>query len=549
MRTETQMDLARAKRDRPAVLVVDDNDANLVAMDALLSSLEVDVVRASSGEDALKNMLARDFALVLMDIQMPGLDGFQTTALIRQRDRSRHTPIIFLTAIFTDEGSAQKAYSLGAVDYLTKPLNESVLKAKVAALTNHYRQLDLIERQAVALQDKQAETEREHAARREAEAASRSKDEFLAMLSHELRAPLTAIVGWSSRLQERTDLPDDVAKSVDAIARNALSQKKLIDDLLDLSQMVAGKLRLSEDITDLALVAQSALATMAPAALAKRVRLDLDVAPDSLTVLGDAQRLEQVLCALLSNAIKFSENDSVVRVELSRGGPGVQLRVKDVGIGIPPDELPHVFERFRQADGTWARQHGGLGIGLTIAKCLVELHQGSIEAFSAGKGMGAVFVVTLPRDRTPVAKHNVSTRSPQTRARPAAATPLSGLRLLVVDDDDDVRELLATVLTDAGAIVVAVASAGEAVACFNSEPFAVVISDLGMPGEDGLTLIRKLRGLERGRTHRLTAIAVSGYGSDDDRLESARAGFDAHITKPVDGRKLVASIVNLTKRG
>jgi signal transduction histidine kinase len=553
--TEIEVIGARVAADRrPAVLIVDDSNANLTALEALLSALDVDVVRAASGDDALKQVLRRDFAVVLMDVQMPELDGFQTTALIRQRDRSRHTPIIFLTAIFKDEASAKQAYALGAVDYLTKPFDDEVLKAKVAALASHYRQADLVARQAEALRSKEQEAAREHAAREVAEAENRTKDEFLAILSHELRAPLNAILGWASLLKDEPNLSARAAKGVDAIVRNAHAQSRLVDDLLDASQLVAHTLTIESQPVDLAIVTQSAIATMQPAAGARRIRVDLDVAPGDYELSGDARRLEQLVCSLLSNAIKFSPADGVVTVELLRGGAGLQLRVKDAGVGISPELLPHVFEAFRQSDGSWTRRHGGLGLGLTMARHLAELHGGTVEAFSAGEGRGAVFVLTLPPAglaRVPVVQSNGASKAPDRAPAETIAeapTPLAGLRILVVDDDADARELLAMLLTDAGATVATAASAREAVEHFENGAFEVLLSDLGMPDEDGLSLVKTIRRLDAKRGGSLVGIALSGYGSADDRQRSAQAGFDAHLTKPCDRRNLIASIARLTKR-
>ena len=540
-------------RPRPAVLLVDDVPANLTALGALLSALDVDVVHATSGDDALKQMLARDFAVVLMDVQMPDLDGFQTTALIRQRDRTRHTPIIFVTAIFKDEASAKRAYALGAVDFLTKPFDEDALKAKVAALTNQYRQADVIGRQAAALRSKEQEARREHEAREVAEAENRTKDEFLAILSHELRAPLNAVLGWAAVLKDEPNLSARVARGLDAIARNARAQAKLVDDLIDVSQLVAHTLAIEALPVDLAAVTQAAVSTMKAAALERRIRLDLDVAPGDYEVRGDARRLGQLVCSLLSNAIKFSPSDAVVSIELFRSGAGLQLRVKDTGIGISADLLPHVFGAFRQRDGSWTRRHGGLGIGLTMAHYLAELHGGSVEAFSAGNGHGAVFVLTLP----PAAAANV--RAPSGLASEAAtgalppadtaeATPLAGVRILIVDDDVDARDLLSMLLGDAGAVVATAASAREAIELFENGEFDVLLSDLGMPDEDGLSLVKTIRRLDARRGGALVAVALSGYGSAADRQRSAQAGFDAHLTKPCERATLIASVARLTNR-
>jgi signal transduction histidine kinase len=531
--------------ERPAVLVVDDNHANLTAMEALLSTLDLDVARAPSGEEALRQLLERDFAVVLMDVQMPGLDGFQTTQLIRQRDRTRYTPVIFVTAIFTDKGSAHKAYNLGAIDFVTKPFDEAILKAKVAALVGHYQQRAVIEQQAEALREKQRETDREHAARQAAEEANRAKDEFLAMLSHELRAPLNTILGWATRLEREADVPPKLAKAIDAIGRSARAQSRLIDDLLDVSQIVAQKLTIERALVDLSTVVDGALAALQATAADKGVRIVRVVGDDRYSTLGDARRLEQVATHLLSNAIKFSEPGGEVRVELSRIGTQLRLRVTDGGIGINPEFLPHVFDRFRQHDGGKTRRHGGLGIGLTVARELVELHGGTIRAHSEGPGRGAELVVLLPAADSEGERHSDNGPAPPAHVA-VAATTLAPLRILVVDDDADARELLSTLLGDVGATVTTAGSAAEAFAAFRDGAFDMLVSDLGMPDEDGISLLRNIRALEAERGEaRVVAVALSGYGSAADLTQSRAAGFIAHVVKPFEAASLMALLARL----
>ena len=487
---------------RPAVLVVDDNRANLMAMAALLSTLDLDVTVASSGEEALRALLQRKFVVVLMDVQMPGLDGFRTTELIRQRDRTRHTPIIFVTAIFTDDASAKKAYALGALDFITKPFDEAILKAKVAALVEQYRQLDVIERQARALHAKQREADRANAAREAAEAANRAKDDFLAMLSHELRAPLNSVLGCASLLERDPQLPATALKTAQTISRAARAQSKLIDELLDVSAIVAGKLTIEPALVDARTIVQSAIASMSAAASQKNLRVDLRVGDGSLLTLGDGKRLEQLVCHLLSNAIKFSRDGNPVAVELARQDHELRLRVKDVGEGISAEVLPHVFERFRQADSGRTRRQGGLGIGLTLARSLAELHGGALEAFSGGVGAGAEFVLRLQAtddDEAALPLAAAGARDPNPTPEPAKAQPLDGLQLLVVDDDEDAREILAEMLRCAGGEVTTAASAADGVAAFAAGRFEVLVSDLGMPGEDGLTLLKRIRALDAER--------------------------------------------------
>jgi signal transduction histidine kinase len=535
-------------RARPAVLLVDDNDANLVALHALLDGNDLELTTARSGEDALRHLLQRDFALVLMDVQMPGLDGFQTTEMIRARERTRYTPIIFITAIFVEPEHASRAYSLGALDYMTKPLDEGALKSKVRALVNSYRQADVIARQDAALRLKQEEAEHEHAARQEAERANQAKDDFLAMLSHELRAPLNAILGWAAILENDGGLPARAAKAAETIARNARAQSRLVDDLLDVSSLVAERLRLVPRVIDLAALAQSALASHQPTAGARGVRLKLQVGDGRFVTFGDGMRIEQVMSNLLSNAIKFSHEGGEVTVDLARVGDSFELRVSDAGVGIAPTLLPHVFERFRQGDASRIRVYGGLGVGLTLARHLAELHGGSVSAHSEGEGRGATFTVRLPARDAEVAAHQVLHDSGPHALVTSTSAPLAGCRSLVVDDDPDARDLLTMILGDAGAEVSTAGSVAEALRVLEGGRFDLLLSDLGMPGEGGLSLIQKVRGLPPANGGQILAVAVSGYGSATDREEAVRSGFNAHMAKPFEPAALVSLLERLRPR-
>jgi len=292
---------------------------------------------------------------------------------------------------------------------------------------------------------------------------------------------------------------------------------------------------------DVADVVAAAVATMQPAALDRHVRTELDVAPGTYGTIGDRRRLEQLVRNLLSNAIKFSSPNAAVAVTLSRKGAAIELRVEDSGVGIAPELLPHVFDAFRQGDSSWARQHGGFGIGLTMARYFAERHGGTLDASSAGPGLGAELVLTLPL----VEGAGPATPSATAPARAVGARPLAELRILVVDDDPDVRELVTMLLSDAGASVEAAASAKEAIALYERATFDLLLSDLGMPGEDGLWLVRQIRRLDSARGGSLKAVAISGYGSIDDRQRSVAAGFDAHWTKGLDIGNLIDSVVRL----
>ena len=409
---------------RARILIVDDLPEKRLAYGAILEGLDAEVVMASSGEEALKRVLEGEFAVILLDVNMPGMDGLETAALLRQHRNARHTPIILVTA-YADDLQSARGYELGVVDYIQVPVVVPVMRAKVGVFLDLFltraalaranqdlesrvakRTAELVrsnDRLRAEIEERlRAENEREELLARErllrghAEELSRLKDQFLATMSHELRTPLNAIFGWitllrTGRLDEATQ-----ARALETIERNARAQKRLIEDLLDVSRIVTGKLGL--ELADVApgRVLQGAIATMQPAAEAKDVRIVPALAEVTALVRGDPARLQQVVCNLLSNAIKFTAPGGRVDVELTMSGDQVQIVVADTGQGIKPEFLPHVFERFRQEDGSLSRRHGGLGLGLAIVHHLVELHSGTVDAHSDGEGCGARFVVRLP---------------------------------------------------------------------------------------------------------------------------------------------------------
>jgi PAS domain S-box-containing protein len=375
----------------------------------------------------------------------------------------------------------------------------------------------------------------------EAEMANRMKDEFLATMSHELRTPLQAIMGYATMLKR--GIAHDQAKAIDAIVRNAEAQARIVEDLLDVSRITSGKLRLVLERVDLAAVIRAALDSIRPAAHARRVRIEEDLPASLGTVQADAERLQQVAWNLLSNAVKFTDADGVVRVEAVRDDGVVRIVVRDSGRGIAPEHLSMIFERFRQVDSTTTRQRGGLGLGLAIARYLVEAHGGTVIAESPGVGRGATFTVTLPAPDAAVASDartvEVSASSPR---------PLRGIRILVVDDDDDAREMIAGVIADAGATVATASSASAAYEALQSEPPHVLISDIGMPGEDGYSLIRRVRALPPERGGDVPAIALTAYARPEDFRAATEAGFQLHVAKPVRPASLLDAIAAWARR-
>jgi PAS domain S-box-containing protein len=388
--------------------------------------------------------------------------------------------------------------------------------------------------------------ERERAARIEIERQSRVKDEFLATVSHELRTPLNAIVGWAELIRRGSDNPKTVREGIDVIHRNAQAQSRLIEDLLDMSRIISGKLRLDTQSVDLSSIIETAINAVEPAASGKGVRLQKVLDPNAGPVSGDANRLQQVLWNLLSNAIKFTPKEGKVEVLLERVNSHLEISVSDTGEGIEPEFLPFVFERFRQADSSTTRKYFGLGLGLAITKNLVELHGGKIHARSAGIGKGSTFVVSLPL--------RVTGSESENRQHPAASigkrdidsipTDLLGIEALVVDDDPDARELIARLLTSSQASVILASSAAEANAMLAQKRPNVIISDIGMPGQDGYQFMHSLR-----KDGVLTpAIALTAFARPEDRMRALQAGYQMHLAKPVDPAELITVVGSMTGR-
>ncbi|MCG3117393.1 MAG: ATP-binding protein [Candidatus Manganitrophus sp. SA1] len=382
---------------------------------------------------------------------------------------------------------------------------------------------------------------REQKARLEAEEANRSKDEFLAMISHEIRTPLNAILGYSQLLGSGMFNEEQAARAIESIERNAKAQAQLVEDLLDVSRIITGKLRLHPRPIDLIEVIEAAVDTVRPAADAKGIRLESDLDRSAAPFVGDPDRLQQVTWNLVLNAVKFTPEGGEVRVGLKRIPPYVALTVSDTGIGIPPDFLPFVFERFRQGEASPNRSHTGLGLGLSIVRHLAELHGGSVQATSEGEGRGATFTVRLP-----VRAIRTGGSSP-VRSEEEFPTMLEGIKVLVVDDEADARDLVTLVLKQRKAEVTAVGSAEEARRALDSLKPDVLVSDIAMPEVDGYALIGRLRQEEsEGRRH-IPAVALSAYGGFEDRQQALMAGFDTYLVKPVDPERLAKALSALTR--
>jgi signal transduction histidine kinase/ActR/RegA family two-component response regulator len=391
--------------------------------------------------------------------------------------------------------------------------------------------------------------EAERAARAESDRIGVLKDEFLATLSHELRTPLNAVLGWGRILLDRlTDASPDVRRGLEAIVRNAQAQVSLIDDLLDMNRIVSGKIRLDVQAVEIAPIVNAALDVVRPTAATKDIRLRTAIDPAPIPALADPNRIQQIVWNLLSNAVKFTPKGGTIDVVVQRVNSHIEIIVQDAGIGISPDFLPHVFDRFRQADASTTRKQGGLGLGLAIAKQLVELHGGTIRAESAGEGKGATFIVGIPLRavQDPASERREHPRAAGDTPLPSLGVSLTGLRILVVDDQADARDLMHSVLVGAGAKVLTAESADEALALLTSQRPDVIVSDIGMPGRDGYELMRAIRALPPESGGRTPAIALTAFARPEDRMRAMLAGFQVHLNKPIEPQELLATVRSTT---
>ena len=403
---------------------------------------------------------------------------------------------------------------------------------------------DVSERLATEIELRK-QIEAQQAARATAEQALHAKEEFLSTLSHEMRTPLNAVLGWARILQGRKTLdPELVERALQVIARNAAAQAKMIDDMLDMARIVVGKLQLEMKMVDVVSIVLAAVDVVTPSAEAKRITIETNIDPAIPIMLGDPDRLQQIVVNILSNAVKFTDADGSIDIRLDMSDRLLRLAVKDTGRGISPAFLPHVFERFRQGDSSSTRRHGGLGLGLGLVRELVELHGGSVQAESPGEGRGACFTVRIPAQTTPGVRRRSS-------AAVQEAGSLDGVRVLVIDDETDSRDIAVAALERGGAEVQAAASSADAVSGILRAPVHrlphVVVSDIGMPIEDGYAFIRQLRALPPEQGGRIPAVTVTGYGSRDDVSRALAAGYQMHVAKPIDPIALVAAVARLSK--
>ncbi len=670
------MGTGRMVESSPTVLHIEDNEANRYIVRRILQNAGFQVVEATSGESGLQAVEACQPDLVILDVRLPGMNGFEVCRQIKANPETTFLPVLHLSASFVRSQDKVQGLDSGADAYLAQPVEPVELVATVRSLLR-IRQAEesalslgrewqttfdsisdgvslldtegrflrcnnslirLLQRpveeilgqphkallqEAVGLGDgqcfsrmktsrhretleiffkerwflktmdpvldeqgnftgavfillditdrKRIEDERAHLlaleqeARAASEMANRLKDEFLATLSHELRSPLNSILGWIQLLNTRDFDEATTARAMETIERNAKVQAQLVEDLLDVSRIIQGKLRLNVGSVDLPQIVAAAIDTVRPSADAKEIQLQFWPDPKVRKITGDGDRLQQVIWNLLSNAVKFTPRGGKILVQLEQvniadaspadtspenASPAyIQITVTDTGQGIDPEFVPFVFDRFRQADSSMTRLYSGLGLGLALVRHLVELHGGTVQANSPGVGQGAVFTVKLPTTPAQVEPSFPTRSAPTTPPQPLQDVPeLKGIRVVVVDDEADTRDLLTTSLEACGAIAFPVASAQEAIATISASPVDVLISDIGMPEEDGYSLIRKVRTLPATQGGTIPAIALTAYARVEDQARALADGFHVHLSKPVEPDQLVAVVANLIKK-
>ncbi len=516
---------------RRTVLIVDDSPEDCEVYRRYLleaEEYEYTVVATGLAREGLALHQQHHPDVVLLDYRMPDLNGLEFLAQLKAQSHQSVLPVVMLTGR-GNEAIAVQSMKMGAQDYVVK---EQVTSESLQLTVN-----GAIETVQIRLQLLQ-QIELEQVARAEAETANRIKDEFLAVLSHELRSPLNPILGWSKLL--RTHQLDE-AKTVQAlttIERNAKLQAELIEDLLDISRILQGKLSLNLCPLNLAITIAAAMETVRLAAEDKSIEIEMNLDAEVGQVLGDETRLQQVIWNLLSNAIKFTPVGGRVMLRLESVGNRAQITIVDEGQGISADFLPHVFDYFRQADGSTTRSFGGLGLGLAIVRHLVELHGGAVWAESCGEGLGATFTVRLPlMPIQPTVKLEV---------KPLRSRNLRGIRVLFVDDEADSVELITFALEKAGASVITATNAREALATLAQSPIDILVSDIGMPDIDGYMLMREIRALSLEQGGKVPAIALTAYAGGLDQQRALSAGFQVHLSKPIELERLVDAIAQVT---
>ena len=525
--------------DKPKILVVNDDANSLFALTSLLAQWaeqeSYEVLAARSGEEGLRQVLTHDFAVILLDVNMPGMDGFETAEAIHQRARSADIPIIFITAFVADELDRLKAYQKGAVDFLFTPVIPQVLYAKISVFVALAMKNEELKKQARELSQRTTEltatNERlrhEIEDRKVAERQNHAKDEFLAMLGHELRNPLSAISSAASLIGLPGVPQDSVARAKKIIQRQSQHLGRIVDDLLDLSRAMSGKILLNRAPLDLAALTTATLDTYRATGRAADHDVVLDA--DAGWIDGDATRIEQVISNLIDNALKYTPAGGNVTIMVETDDDDVVLTVEDSGVGIAAELLPLVFDVFVQGTSTLDRAQGGLGIGLSLVRRLVELHGGSVAAHSTGIGAGSAFTIRLPRVE----------RVAETRTNSMTIPEQGKPTVLLIEDNDDGREMMSMMLSVYGYEVQHAADGLQGLELAAQFLPDLALVDIGLPGIDGYEVARRLRANEATRGMKL--IALTGYGLAEDQRRVLEAGFDLHLVKPVDIDHLMRAI-------
>ena len=514
-------------REPVNILLVDDQPSKLLTYEAILGDLGENLIKAGSGREALEHLLKHEITVVLMDVSMPEVDGFELAEMIRQHPRCRRTAIIFVSAVHLTDLDRLKGYSSGAVDYVGVPVVPELLRAKVRVFTELFRQTREAERLTRELEQRVAErtAELERAISLQTDLADRlreadrRKDEFLAQLAHELRNPLASIHNAVSVMQLKP-LPDpQLAWCRDVMSRQMDQLVRLVDDLLDVSRITLGKIRLRRQPVELAPIVARAVETSQPLIEAHRHELRVTLPEEAVLVEGDDARLAQVVANLLNNASKYQADGGRIELVVSRENDMATIRVRDRGTGVPPELLPRLFEPFSQGDPVGSLTQTGLGLGLALVKSLVEMHGGTVQLAANGPATGSEFVVYLP-----------CLEQAEPAAAPAAEPAGPPRRVLVVDDSADAAESLALLLRMNGHQVTIAYDGRRAVELAASERPSVMLLDLGLPGMDGYEVCRQVRQQGLSDTY---IVALTGYGQERDRERSRLAGFDGHAVKPV----------------
>jgi signal transduction histidine kinase len=523
------------------VLLIEDNPGDVRLIREMFAEAKHPVFKVHCVDrltDGLASLIESHFDVILLDLSLPDSNGLNT--FVTLHGAAEELPIVILSGL-NDETTAIECVNAGAQDYLIKgEVNSHLLLRSLRYAVAR----GLLEKERTQL------LARERAARAQAEAANRAKDEFLAMVSHELRTPLSAMLGWSRMLTTGKLDPDTVNRGIEAIERNARAQTQLIGDLLDISRITTGKLQLNVRSVKLDSVLTNIIDAMRPTAQAKQILLHVNLDRNAGPISGDPDRLQQIIWNLLSNAIKFTPAGGRVEITLARVGTDIQITVADTGQGISAEFLPHVFERFRQADSSSTRKFGGLGLGLSIVRHLVELHGGTVEVHSPGEGQGAIFTIRFPL--LTEYEESCSNSDPVEHSGDGAVTgetSLKGLRVLVVDDDTDSRAVIKEMLLQYGAEVLTASTASDALQALELWSPDVLLSDIEMPNEDGYSLLQKIRSKDGKNGGLIPAAAITAYGRSEDRLRVLRAGYQIYLPKPVDPHELALVVASLAKRG